>query len=671
MSKRSHTPPTPHPAAAAPATPQAAPPPPAHPGSGFVLSDQDLYLFNEGSHFQLYDKLGAHPVLDNGKVAGTSFGVWAPNAREVYVMGEFNGWNKASHPLHAQGQSGIWHAIVPDVGPGTVYKYHIVSHHNGYRVDKADPIAFCNELPPRTGSVVWQLDYDWRDSDWMAHRHQRNALNAPINIYEIHFGSWRRVPEEGNRSLSYREMAKPLAEHMHRMNYTHVEFLPIMEHPFYGSWGYQATGFFAPTSRYGTPQDFMYLVDYLHQEGIGVILDWVPSHFPTDEHGLIYFDGTHLYEHSDPRKGLHREWGSAVFNYGRNEVRSFLISSAMYWLDKYHIDGLRVDAVASMLYLDYNRKEGEWIPNEHGGRENLEAVDFLRRMNAAIYGRFPDVQTIAEESTSWAMVSRPTYIGGLGFGLKWDMGWMHDTLAYFELDPVHRKFHHRYLTFRQLYAWTENFVLSLSHDEVVYGKKSLLNKMPGDYWQKFANLRLLYGYMMGQNGKKLVFMGGEFGQWNEWSHETSLDWHLLHEPGNGGLARWVEDINRLYRTEPALYELDFDPAGFQWVDANDSEQSVISFLRRGKNAESWLLFVLNFTPVPRWNYRVGVPLKGLWKEVLNSDSPEYGGSGQGNFGGVETAPIRYHGRPVSLNVTVPPLGMVVFKNATAATEASS
>ena len=665
MSKRSHTPPTPRQPAAAPATPKAPEPPPPAPRLGYLLSDQDLYLFNEGSHFRLYDKLGAHPVVENGKVTGTSFAVWAPNAREVFVIGEFNGWNKGSHPLYAQGQSGIWQNVVPGVGPGTVYKFHIVSHHNNYRVDKADPIAFYNEVPPRTGSVVWQLDYDWKDADWMANRSRNNGLQSPINIYEVHLGSWRRVPEDGNRWLGYREIAKPLADHVRRMNYTHVEFLPIMEHPFYGSWGYQATGFFAPTSRFGTPQDFMYLVDYLHQQGIGVILDWVPSHFPTDEHGLIYFDGTHLYEHSDPRKGMHREWGSAVFNYGRNEVRSFLISSAMYWLDKYHVDGLRVDAVASMLYLDYNRKEGEWLPNQFGGRENLEAVDFLRRMNAEIYGRFPDVQTIAEESTSWAMVSRPTYIGGLGFGLKWDMGWMHDTLAYFELDPVHRKFHHNYLTFRQLYAWTENFVLSLSHDEVVYGKKSLLNKMPGDYWQKFANLRLLLGYMIGQNGKKLVFMGGEIGQWNEWNHESSLDWHLLHEPGNGGLVRWVEEVNKLYRTEPALYELDFDPAGFQWVDANDADQSVISFLRRGKDPDTWLLFVLNFTPVPRWNYRVGVPLKGFWNEILNSDSREYGGSGQGNFGGLETAPIRYHGRPVSLNVTVPPLGMVVFKNAPA------
>jgi 1,4-alpha-glucan branching enzyme len=629
----------------------------------YTLSGDDLYLFNEGNHFQLYDKLGAHLVIGkDNSVVGTSFAVWAPNAREVYVMGEFNGWNKTSHPLYAQGQSGIWQNVVPGIGQGTVYKYHIVSHHNNYQVDKSDPFGFFCEVPPRTGSVVWDLGHQWGDQDWMSTRNKRNALDAPINIYEVHLGSWRRVPEEGNRSLGYREMAQSLAEHVHRMGFTHVELLPVMEHPFYGSWGYQATDFFAPTSRYGTPEDFMYLVDYLHQQGIGVILDWVPSHFPTDEHGLIYFDGTHLFEHADPRKGMHWEWGSAVFNYGRNEVRSFLISSAMFWLDRYHVDGLRVDAVASMLYLDYNRKEGEWIPNQYGGNENLEAVGFLRRMNEEIYRRYPDVQTIAEESTSWAMVSKPTYIGGLGFGLKWDMGWMHDTLAYFSLDPVHRKYHHHYLTFRQLYAWTENFVLSLSHDEIVYGKRSLLNKMPGDEWQKFANLRLLLGYMMGQNGKKLLFMGGEFGQGNEWNHDTSLDWHLMHHPMHAGLVRWVEDVNRLYRTEPALYELDFDPAGFQWVDANDSEQSVISFLRRGKTTDTWLLFLLNFTPVPRSNYRVGVPAKGFWKEVLNSDSPEYGGSGQGNFGGLETTPLRYHGRPVSINVTVPPLGMVVFRH---------
>ncbi len=658
MSDKTKKPPSPR---------QPSPPPPrqepARGPEGYALTDQDLYLFNEGSHFQLYDKLGAHLVADkDGEVTGTSFAVWAPSAREVFVMGEFNGWNKHSHPLYARGQSGIWQGVVPGVGRGAVYKFHIASHHGNYRVDKSDPFGFLCETPPRTGSVVWDLAYEWHDQEWMSTRKKRNGLDAPINIYEVHLGSWRRVPEEGNRPMTYREIAGPLAEHVHRMGYTHVEFLPVMEHPFYGSWGYQATAFFAPTSRYGTPQDFMALIDHLHQNNIGVVLDWVPSHFPTDEHGLIYFDGTHLYEHADPRKGMHLEWGSAFFNSGRNEVRSFLISSALFWLDRYHVDGLRVDAVASMLYLDYNRKEGEWLPNQYGGKENIEAIGFLRRMNEEIFRRFPDVQTVAEESTSWPMVSKPTYLGGLGFGLKWDMGWMHDTLAYFTLDPVHRKYHHNNLTFRQLYAWTENFVLSLSHDEVVYGKRSMLNKMPGDDWQKFANLRLLMGYTIGQTGKKLLFMGAEIGQWNEWNHETSLDWHLMGHPLNAGLVRWVEDVNRFYRTEPALYELDHDPAGFQWVDCNDADQGVISFLRRGKSTGSWLLFVLDFTPVPRWNYRVGVPLKGMWQEVLNSDSREYGGSGQGNFGGQETVPIRCHGRPASINVTVPPLGLVVFKH---------
>lgn len=626
-----------------------------------MLTNDDLYLFNEGSHFGLYDKLGAHLVVEQGEVKGTAFSVWAPNAREVSVIGDFNNWSKGVHPLYAQGQSGIWHTVIPTVGAGAIYKFHIVSHQSDYTIDKTDPFAFFNEVPPNTGSVVWPLDYQWGDRDWMANRKKRNALDGPINIYEVHFGSWRRVPEEGNRSLSYREMAPQLAEHVNRLGYTHVEFLPVLEHPFYGSWGYQATGFFAPTSRYGTPQDFMYLVDYLHQNGIGVILDWVPSHFPTDAHGLKFFDGTHLYEHSDPRQGMHWEWGSAVFNYGRNEVRSFLISSAVFWLDKYHLDGLRVDAVASMLYLDYGRKEGEWVPNEYGGRENIGAVTFIRRMNEEIYRRFPDVQTIAEESTAWGMVSRPTYVGGLGFGLKWDMGWMHDTLRYMKFDPVHRRFHHNLLTFRGLYAWTENFCMSLSHDEVVYGKRSLLNKMPGDDWQKFANLRLLFGYMVTQPGKKLVFMGGEIGQWNEWNHDVSLDWHLTHNPLNAGLMRFVADANRLYRDEPALHELDHDPAGFQWVDCNDADNSVLCYLRKGKMGNTWILVICNFTPVPRWNYRVGVPASGRWEEVLNSDAKDYGGSGQGNFGVKDTVPLRCHGRPASLTITMPPLGIAVFR----------
>ncbi len=626
-----------------------------------MLTDHDLYLFNEGNHFQLYDKLGAHPVVEKGEVVGTEFAVWAPNAREVFVIGDFNDWQKGRDPLYAQGQSGIWTRVLRGVKPGAVYKFHIVSHHNGYSVDKADPFGFFHEMPPRTGSVVWDLSYTWNDKAWMEGRAKRNRLDAPINIYEVHLGSWRKVPEDGNRSLSYRELAPELAEYLKRMGYTHVEFLPLMEHPFYASWGYQATGFFAPTSRYGTPQDLMYLIDYLHQQGLGVILDWVPSHFPTDEHGLIYFDGTHLYEHADPRQGMHKEWGSAIFNYGRNEVRSFLTSSAVFWLDRYHIDGLRVDAVASMLYLDYARKPGEWVPNQWGGNENVDAVQFIRRMNEEVFRRFPDVQMIAEESTSWAMVSRPTYLGGLGFSLKWDMGWMHDTLGYMAFDPVFRKYHHNMLTFRGLYAWTENFCLSLSHDEVVYGKRSLLNKMPGDWWQQRANLRLLLGYMIAQPGKKLMFMGGEFGQWNEWNHDTNLDWHLLHRAEHAGIARWAADVNALYRDEPALHELDCDPMGFQWVNADDVDNSILTFLRRGKWSDDWILVVCNFTPVPRYDYRLGVPMGGWWKEVLNSDGSDYGGSGLGNEGGREAWWTPSHGRPFTLSVTVPPLAMVVFK----------
>jgi 1,4-alpha-glucan branching enzyme len=625
-----------------------------------LLSADDLYLFNEGSHFRLYEKLGAHPLTARGET-GTLFSVWAPAAERVYVMGEFNGWDKTSHPLRCKGDSGIWEGFVPGVGEGAPYKYHIASRYQGYRVDKADPFAFFGEVPPRTASVVWDLDYAWGDAEWMAGRAARHSLHAPINIYEMHFASWRRVPEEDNRPLTYREMAQPLAEYLVRMGYTHVEFLPLMEHPFGGSWGYQVTSYFAPTSRHGTPQDLMYLIDYLHQKGLGVILDWVPSHFPTDEHGLKFFDGTHLYEHEDPRKGIHRDWNTAVFNYGRNEVRSFLLSSALFWLDRYHADGLRVDAVASMLYLDYSRKEGEWVPNQYGGRENLEAVSFLRRMNEEVYRNYPDVQTIAEESTAWAAVSKPTYVGGLGFGLKWDMGWMHDTLQYLARDPVHRKYHHNELTFRMIYAFTENFVLALSHDEVVHGKGSLLSKMPGDVWQKLANLRLLLGYMYSQPGKKLLFMGGEFGQWNEWHHDASLDWNLLQYPAHAGLRSWARDLNRAYRDEPALHELDCDPAGYQWVDAADWEGSALTYLRRGRSADTMVLVACNFTPVPRPNYRIGVPHAGFWKEILNSDAREYGGSGQGNWGGLETAPVPCHGHLASLNVTLPPLGVVFFK----------
>lgn len=625
------------------------------------LTQDDIFLFNEGNHFRLYEKLGAH-LWERDGAGGTYFAVWAPDAEEVTVIGDFNGWNKWSHPLRPLGQSGIWHGFIPGVKKGDIYKYHIRSRYNGYTADKADPLAFRHETPPRTGSVVWDLEYTWGDQDWMQKRSGRNARSAPMSIYEVHLGSWKRVPEEGNRPPSYREMAHDLAHYVKQMGFTHVEFLPVMEHPFYGSWGYQSTGYFAPTSRYGTPQDFMCLIDILHQNGIGVILDWVPSHFPTDEHGLIYFDGTHLYEHADHRKGRHPDWDSAIFNYGRNEVRSFLISSALFWLDRYHADGLRVDAVASMLYLDYSRREGEWIPNVFGGRENIEAISFLRRFNEEVYKNFPDVQTIAEESTSWPMVSRPNYVGGLGFGLKWDMGWMHDTLKYMSLDPIHRKYHHNLLTFRMLYAFHENFILPLSHDEVVHGKRSLLGRMPGDDWQKFANLRLLLGYMYAQPAKKLLFMGGEFGQWNEWYHEASLDWHLLQYGPHQGLRLWVQDLNRLYRSEPALHEMDLEPGGFEWIDCNDHESSVISLMRRGRSTQDLIIVAGNFTPVPRSNYRIGAPRGGSWKEILNSDARIYGGSGQGNLGAVEAAPIPYHGRPFMLNLTLPPLAIVFLKN---------
>jgi 1,4-alpha-glucan branching enzyme len=626
-----------------------------------LLTGQDLFLFNEGTHYRLYDKLGAHPVTWNG-VQGTYFAVWAPAARQVWVMGDFTGWDKTSRSLAPCEHSGIWEGFVPGVGPGAQYKYHILSHWNDYRVDKADPVAFCQEVPPRTASVVWDLDYTWNDRDWMASRGGRQSLSSPITVYEVHLGSWMRAPEESHRFLTYRELAPKLAAHCRRMGFTHIQLMPIMEHPFYGSWGYQVTGFFGPTRRYGTPQDLMYLVDVLHQNEIGVFLDWVPAHFPTDQHGLSFFDGTHLYEHSDPQKGYHPDWGSAIFNYGRHEVRAFLISSALFWLDKYHIDGLRVDAVASMLYLDYSREEGQWVPNVYGGRENLEAIDMIRRFNEEVYKNYPDVQTIAEESTAWPMVSRPTYVGGLGFGLKWDMGWMHDTLKYFARDPVHRRHHHNELTFRMLYAFHENFILPLSHDEVVHGKGSLLDKMAGDVWQKFANLRLLYGYMYAQAGKKLLFMGAEFGQWWEWRHDVSLDWHLLEFPSHAGMQQWVADLNNLYRREPTLHQLDTTWEGFEWVDCNDDESSTLSLLRRGRTPHEWVLGVFSFTPVPRLNYRVGVPCGGYWRELLNSDATIYWGSGMGNGGGAHAEPNSVHGRPCSLNLTLPPLGALFFKN---------
>ncbi|HXJ93463.1 MAG TPA: 1,4-alpha-glucan branching protein GlgB [Terriglobia bacterium] len=626
-----------------------------------LISDVDVHLFNEGTHYRLYDKLGAHPITWNG-VEGTYFAVWAPNAERVSVMGDFNFWDNANRPLQALGASGIWEGFVPGVGHGTKYKYFISSRYLGYQIDKSDPLAFWNEIAPQTASIVWDLGYAWGDDSWMASRHKRNSSNAPISIYEVHLGSWMRSPDNPDDFLSCRELAPKLAEYCHNMGFTHVELLPIMEHPYYPSWGYQTTGYFAPASRYGTPQDFMYFVDELHHQGIGVILDWVPSHFPTDGHGLGFFDGTHLYEHADPRKGFHPDWKSFIFNYDRNEVRSFLLSSALFWFDRYHVDGMRVDAVASMLYLDYSRQGGEWIPNEFGGRENLGAIGFLREFNRAVYHEHPASQTIAEESTSWPMVSRPTYVGGLGFGMKWDMGWMHDMLEYMSKDPVHRKYHHNDLTFRMLYAFTENFVLALSHDEVVYLKRSLLDKMPGDGWQKFANLRLLFGYMFGQPGKKLLFMGGEFGQGHEWDYRQSLQWHLLAYPQHQGVQHWVRDLNHAYAAEPALHELDFDPSGFEWVDCNDSQNSTISFIRRGRSTGDVILAVCNFTPVPREGYQVGVPQGGFWQEILNSDSGYYGGSGLGNNGGVEASATSVHGRPCSLNITLPPLGAVYFKS---------
>ena len=625
-----------------------------------LLTQNDLYLFNEGSHYRIYDKLGAH-ALNVGGEAGTYFAVWAPNAREVSIIGNFNHWQPGAHPLQPKGNSGIWEGFVPALGTGTLYKFNIDSHHHGHRGEKADPVAFMNERPPRTASVVWDLKYDWQDSVWMETRVRPNSLKAAISIYEVHIGSWMRLSEDHNRPLTYREMAPKLADYVHHMGFTHVEFLPVMEHPFYGSWGYQTTGYFAPTSRFGTPQDFMYLTDYLHQRGIGVILDWVPSHFPSDGHGIAYFDGTHLFEHADSRQGFHPDWKTHIFNYGRTEVRSFLLSSAMFWLDKYHADGLRVDAVASMLYLDYSRKQGEWIPNQYGGRENLEAIDFLRRFNEEAYKEHPDIQTIAEESTAWPMVSRPSYVGGLGFGLKWDMGWMHDTLSYFSHDPIHRQYHHNLLTFRMLYGFTENFVLPLSHDEVVHGKGSLLNKMPGDEWQKFANLRLLFAYMFAQPGKKLIFMGGEFGQSREWSHDRALDWELLQYPVHRGVQSWLRDLNHLYRSQPALHEQELESFGFEWVDCNDAPRSIISLLRRGKNPHDMVLVACNFTPVPRQEYRVGVPLGGWWKELLNSDGRDYAGSGMGNGGGVMAEHKPQHGRNFSLKLTLPPLAAVFFK----------
>jgi 1,4-alpha-glucan branching enzyme len=627
-----------------------------------LFSSDDLYLFNEGRNYRAYRQLGAHLQNLSGE-EGTTFSVWAPNARRVSVIGSFNRWSHSAHRLEPRGNSGIWEGFIPGVQKGALYKFHIASRERGHVGEKADPFGIYHEQPPRTASIVWDLDYTWRDQDWMSSRAMRQTLHAPISIYEVHLGSWMRVPEEQNRRLTYREIAPRLADYVERMGFTHVELLPIMEHPFYASWGYQTTGYFAPTSRYGTPQDLMFFVDHLHQRGIGVILDWVPSHFPSDAHGLAYFDGTHLFEHADWRQGFHPDWNTYVYNYGRNEIRSFLLSSAMFWLDRYHADGLRVDAVASMLYLDYSRREGEWIPNRYGGRENLDAIEFLRQFNSEVFKEYPDVQTYAEESTAWPMVSRPIYLGGLGFGMKWDMGWMHDTLAYFSHDPIHRPYHHNLLTFRMLYGFSENFVLPLSHDEVVHGKGSLVGKMPGDEWRRFANLRLLFGYMFAQPGKKLLFMGDEFGQVREWSHDMSLEWHVLQYPVHSGLQKWVQQLNRLYRTESGLHELESEPAGFEWVDCNDTASSVISLLRKSTQPEDTILVVANFTPVPREGYRVGVPSDGFWRELLNSDASDYAGSGMGNLGGKQAESIPVHGRPYSLSLTLPPLGIEFFKRA--------
>ncbi|WP_028573749.1 1,4-alpha-glucan branching protein GlgB [Desulfonatronovibrio hydrogenovorans] len=625
-----------------------------------MFTEQDIYLFKEGRHFNLYRHLGAQ-VITHGGVRGTYFGVWAPNAQSVAVMGDFNYWNHRTHELNPRSDgSGIWEGYVSRAMPGQNYKFHIRSRFNNYQVDKGDPFAFFWETSPKTASKIWKMDYTWKDDQWMEKRGEINRLDRPLAIYEMHLGSWKRDPGDPSRFLTYLELADTLPAYLSQMGYTHVEFLPICEHPFYGSWGYQALGFFAPSSRYGTPQDFMQLIDRLHQHDIGVILDWVPSHFPTDEYGLGYFDGTHLYEHMDPRKGFHPDWKSFIFNYGRNEVVNFLISSALFWLDKYHIDGLRLDAVASMLYLDYSREDGEWIPNEFSGRENLEAIEFLKLLNSAVYRNFPDTQTFAEESTSWPMVSKPTYVGGLGFGYKWNMGWMNDTLSYMENDPIHRRFHHNQMTFSIWYAYSENFILPLSHDEVVHGKGSLLNKMPGDSWQKFANLRLLLGYMYAHPGKKLTFMGTEFGQWSEWDHDQSLDWHLLDIEPHQQLMQWMKRLNHFYRNNSQFHELDFSQEGFAWIDCHDADNSVLSFLRYSSKANP-ILVLANFTPVPRPEYRLGVPGPGPWKEVLNSDWLEFGGSGVANSDPLPAENISFHGYSHSLCLCLPPLSIVYLE----------
>ncbi|MDR1915473.1 MAG: 1,4-alpha-glucan branching protein GlgB [Synergistaceae bacterium] len=630
-----------------------------------LLREKDVYFFREGNHTKLYDVFGSHVIEAEGH-CGTLFSVWAPNAESVSVVGGFNDWNPASHPLAVRwDSSGIWEGFVPGVGNGELYKYHIVSKINGQVLDKGDPFAFWWETPPRSASCVWDLSgFEWSDDEWLKIRAEKNATKSPQSIYEVHIGSWRRVPDEGNRALSYHELAAMLTDYVVDMGFTHVEFLPVMEHPFYGSWGYQTLGYFAPSSRFGTPHEFMELVDSLHRAGIGVILDWVPSHFPTDAHGLSNFDGTCLYEHADPRKGFHPDWKSGIFNYGRTEIRSFLLSSARFWLDRYHADGLRVDAVASMLYLDYSRNDGEWLPNQYGGKENIEAVDFLRKMNEVLYADFKGIQTTAEESTAWPMVSRPAYLGGLGFGYKWNMGWMHDSLHYFGIDPVYRKYHQNELTFGMWYAYSENFTLPLSHDEVVHGKGSLYGRMPGDAWQKAANLRLLLGWQFGHPGKKLLFMGGEFGQESEWNHDESISWHELDTPSHSGIHHWIKDLAIYYKTHSELWEGDFEQWGFEWIDCGDTDASILSFVRRNRNGNT-ILCVGNFTPVPRIGYKIGVPSGGYWKEILNSDSERYGGGNWGNFGGIEAINWHIHGHYHALELTLPALAFLILEHSNA------
>jgi 1,4-alpha-glucan branching enzyme len=620
------------------------------------INAEDLYFFQEGTHSKLSDVMGAHFIAERG---GTQFAVWAPHAKSISVIGTFNDW-RPDVAYMQRSPAGVWQCFVPGAYTGAHYKFR-VENASGYHADKSDPFAVYCEKSPSTASIIWDLNYNWQDAAWMSSRASANSLNSPISIYEVHLGSWRRVPEQGNRSLSYREAAEYLIPYVQEMGFTHVELLPIMEHPFYGSWGYQTTGYFAPTSRYGTPQDFMRLVDLLHQHGIGVILDWVPSHFPQDEYSLGYFDGEHEYEPADPRRGVHPDWNSFIFDYGRPEVRSFLLSSAMFWLDRYHADGLRVDAVASMLYLDYSRKPGQWIPNSAGGRENLDAINFLQHLNTDIYRVHPDTQTIAEESTAWPSVSRPASQGGLGFGMKWDMGWMHDTLQYLSIDPVYRHYQHAELTFRAVYAFNENFILPLSHDEVVYGKGSLLNKMPGDESAKFAGLRLLLSYMYALPGKKLLFMGAEFGQWSEWRHDASLDWHLLQYESHRAIRLLTGDLNRLYRSERALHEDETQSSSFAWINSDDAQHNVLSFVRRGANRADDLLALCNFSSVFLTGYRIGAPMRGSWREIFNSDAKTYSGLGRGNFGLVETVPLPLHGYEQSLTLDLPPLGTVFLK----------